>query len=289
MLYTDSEIISTAIYGEILHAVDTFTKDHIAIKKMQLLQIHRMESIEAYGSQQVYENAIQEAQVNQIIMSQGGHPNIVRLREKYCDKNWLYLVFDYYPKGDLLQHVMSRRRPMTIHKALTYFHQITQGVAHLHSMGKCHRDLSLENVLLSDENQAVICDFGLACDLDTLQSDRVGKDFYRAPEVSDATTEYDPAAADMWSLGIILFILLTGQPLLESTEAANQRFQLFQRYGMKRYCRQSQVDLSKPCRKVLEQLLHLNPAKRPTIKQLCKLIHGLRKKYSKYLKCNHTY
>jgi serine/threonine protein kinase len=127
-------------------------------------------------------------------------------------------------------------------QALPLFKQIFQGVRFLHTNGIAHRDLSLENVLLSHNNNGggagafgtpKICDFGLSTDSDQTCRERVGKNYYMAPEVV-AGDAYNPRAADMWSLGIILFVMLTGSPLTPLASEKEEAFVALKEFGIER-------------------------------------------------------
>ncbi|KAG6612200.1 serine/threonine protein kinase [Phytophthora cinnamomi] len=100
--------------------------------------------------------------------------------------------------------------------------QVTLGLHFLHSNGIAHRDVSLENVLLRG-GVCKLSDFGLATDAERMCAEVVGKANYMAPEVV-AGEAYAPVAADMWSLGIVLFIMLTGSPLWYARVPAEQEF-----------------------------------------------------------------
>ncbi|GMF09591.1 unnamed protein product [Phytophthora lilii] len=101
--------------------------------------------------------------------------------------------------------------------------QIFAGVDYLHNQLRiAHRDLSLENVLLQT-GECKISDFGLSVGVSARCVDQAGKDYYLAPEVV-AGVEYDPVKADIWSLGIMWFILLTGSPLVS---LASQQYEVF--------------------------------------------------------------
>ncbi|GMF44073.1 unnamed protein product [Phytophthora lilii] len=91
--------------------------------------------------------------------------------------------------------------------------QVFAGVNYLHQqIGIAHRDLSLENVLMHN-GECKVSDFGLSVAAKARCKERVGKEYYMAPEVVAGKT-YDPVKADIWSLGIMWFILLTGSPLV---------------------------------------------------------------------------
>jgi len=141
----------------------------------------------------------------------------------------LYSAFEWC-EMDLFDRLKKEqdeaRKICGTHSAQTYFAQITLAVAYMHSKNICHRDLSLENILVDSRNNAKVCDFGASCQYSGLISDRrlIGKPKYRAPEIT-AKKAYDPKAADAFSLGVILFALLVGAVPFESTDARCGKFQ----------------------------------------------------------------
>ncbi|CAH0473871.1 unnamed protein product [Peronospora belbahrii] len=168
-----------------------------------------------------------------------------------------------YIGGDLYDYVTAmpgRRLPET--EALLYFAQIVKGLCFLHAIGVAHRDLSLENVLLKD-GHVKICDFGLSADADHFSADVVGKFYYMAPEVTQHAV-YDPKCADMWSLGVILFIMLTGSPLFVDENARAPTLRVLKKYGVGKILELwgLKQHLSKPTINLLASMLQLEPSRR---------------------------
>ncbi|OWZ23485.1 CAMK/CAMKL protein kinase [Phytophthora megakarya] len=107
---------------------------------------------------------------------------------------------------------------------------MAKGLSFLHAHGVAHRDLSLENVLLKD-GHVKLCDFGLSADANQLSPDVVGKYYYMAPEIVQGGL-YDPKQADVWSLGVLLFILLTGSPLVADEQRCAPTLRVLNKYGV---------------------------------------------------------
>ncbi|GAB9477973.1 hypothetical protein Gpo141_00015188, partial [Globisporangium polare] len=176
----------------------------------------------------------QERRVADLLATYGGHENLVRCYESFVSQGRLILVMEYCPDGDLLTHIQSlASQALAQQDALTYFRQILLGVQFLHQLGLAHRDLSLENVLLKD-GVCKVSDFGLSTDADrTCRGALVGKAYYMAPEVV-AGEPYDPTKADVWSLGIVLFIMLTGSPLVAIASPADKGMKALMMYGVEK-------------------------------------------------------
>lgn len=142
-----------------------------------------------------------------------GHPNVVDLKAVYEDEDSVHLVMELCAGGELF-HRLEERGCFPEHEAALLFRHLMEVVAHCHSKGIVHRDLKPENILLvskSPSSAIKLADFGLATYTQPGRSlsGTVGSPFYIAPEVlSGGYTE----AADVWSSGVILYILLSGIP-----------------------------------------------------------------------------
>ncbi|KAG8094052.1 hypothetical protein GUJ93_ZPchr0012g19198 [Zizania palustris] len=142
-----------------------------------------------------------------------GHPNVVDLKAVYEDEESVHLVMELCAGGELF-HRLQERGCFSEHEAAMLFRYLMEVVAHCHSKGIVHRDLKPENILLvsnSPSSQIKLADFGLATYIQPGRSlsGMVGSPFYIAPEV--LAGGYNEAA-DVWSAGVILYILLSGIP-----------------------------------------------------------------------------
>jgi serine/threonine protein kinase len=142
------------------------------------------------------------------------HPNVIELLDVVFWDRYVCLVMEYASGGELFQQI-ANTGAMPEAVARGYFQQIATAAAHCHSRGICHRDLKLENILLAEPNSPIvkITDFGLAKDEEQHsqpRTKRVGTVSYMAPEVSIASglAPYNGPAADVWSLGVILYVLV---------------------------------------------------------------------------------
>jgi len=115
--------------------------------------------------------------------------------------------------------------------ARKFFKQLVSGVEYIHNNMICHLDLSLENMLLSENEELKICDFGLAREMKDISKfpaelrNKPGKLGYMAPEIF-AGQPFDGKLADIYSMGVILFIILTGVPPFEMSSDSDARFRL---------------------------------------------------------------
>ncbi|KAJ6731610.1 SERINE/THREONINE KINASE [Salix purpurea] len=138
------------------------------------------------------------------------HPSIVRIHEVIGTKTKIYMVMEYVPGGQLADK-MSYAKKLSESEARKIFHQLIDAVDYCHNRGVYHRDIKPENLLLDSKGNLKVSDFGL-CALHktaSMLTTTCGSPFYIAPELI-ARKSYEGAAADVWSCGVILFELLSG-------------------------------------------------------------------------------
>ncbi|KAL3669543.1 hypothetical protein V7S43_004931 [Phytophthora oleae] len=162
--------------------------------------------------------------------------------------------------------------------AHTYLVDVLSGLRFLHSHGIAHRDVSLENILLRD-GHAVITDFGLCVQDVSLSGsptgsvfrceETVGKNYYMAPEVV-ARERYDPRQADIWSVGIAFFILLTSSPPFERAEPSDPGFRYVAKRGIKAVFTAWGLgeEVSEPMQDLLARMLCVDPEERITMEEI---------------------
>nr|AKA42979.1 salt overly sensitive 2 [Oryza coarctata] len=139
------------------------------------------------------------------------HPNIVRLNEVLAGKTKIYIILELITGGELFDKI-ARQGKLRENEARKYFQQLIDAIDYCHSKGVYHRDLKPENLLLDSRGNLKVSDFGLS----TLAQKGVGllhttcgTPNYVAPEVL-SNNGYDGSAADVWSCGVILYVLMAG-------------------------------------------------------------------------------
>ncbi|KAG2872911.1 hypothetical protein PC117_g27926, partial [Phytophthora cactorum] len=263
--------LSDALYGPVgLLYEDAQRSEIVAIKQVSLAR-----AVAALRRNPNMDNPWSEHRVVSRLMTLPPHANIVRFRSEFlhAQDTWC-VVMEFCPGGDLwdlLKRAPKNRLPEN--KARQLFRQCVRGVRFLHAHGIAHRDLSLENVFYC-RGVCKIGDFGLSTDAPLRGSgEAVGKAYYMAPEVVNQEA-YDAFAADMWSLGIMLFIMLTGSPLTSNASRGNKAFAAFCELGVAKVIDSWGLSdrISAETVGLLHKLLSVNPADRPTANELLEFL-----------------
>ena len=203
------------------------------------------------------------------------HPHIIGLKEVLLTPRHLCLVMEYAPGGDLFNRVRCSGG-LCEPDARWFFQQIILAVDYCHRMGVASRDIKLENTLLTGGSRPLVklADFGFSKD-DELQSaptSRVGTPAYLAPEVilAQPGQKYDGKAADLWSCGVLLFVMVSGsypfQRNSDETLPKNKKVDLMlKRIVNVDYAFPSKKPMSESCKDLIKALLVKDPARRLTI------------------------
>lgn len=204
------------------------------------------------------------------------HPGIIRFFEWFETEEKLFIAMEYLAGGDLLQYILDNA-PDTFSEAVArrLFGEIGAAVDYLHSSNVVHRDLKPENILLTSKDvrtmKPKLADFGLARNGGTLKGCKTfcGTPHYFAPEVIDTYRQRDQGQeadygkqADMWSLGVILYIMLCGVPPFEEDGLYDQILAGKYEFDVPEW---NQV--SPEAKELVRSLMEVNPRARLTIKQ----------------------
>ncbi|GMG98843.1 hypothetical protein Nepgr_000683 [Nepenthes gracilis] len=193
------------------------------------------------------------------------HPNVVCLYEVMGSKTKIFIVLEYVIGGELFDKIVHHGR-MREDEARRYFQQLINAVDYCHSRGVYHRDLKPENLLLDAHGNLKVSDFGLSALSQQVRDDGLlhtscGTPNYVAPEVLD-DKGYDGATADLWSCGVILFVLLAGYLPFDEPNLMN----LYKKISAAEFT--CPPWLSFGARKLISQILDPNPLTRITILEI---------------------
>mmetsp|Transcript_4895 Transcript_4895/g.4087 ORF Transcript_4895/g.4087 Transcript_4895/m.4087 type:complete len:168 (-) Transcript_4895:869-1372(-) len=122
------------------------------------------------------------------------------------------------PHGDFANLVTKYRLARNTKLVRTFFRHLVDGVSYLHSKGFAHLDLKLGNLLLGEEFKLKICDFEFTCMRGDTKQNCLGTKNFRAPEIRDNESNVNAFKADIYSMGIILFAMLTGRLPYDETK-----------------------------------------------------------------------
>eukprot|EP00058_Branchiostoma_floridae_P024777 XP_002610267.1 hypothetical protein BRAFLDRAFT_92990 [Branchiostoma floridae] len=195
------------------------------------------------------------------IMKMLNHPNIVKLFEVIETEKTLYLVMEYASGGEVFDYLVAHGR-MKEKEARAKFRQIVSAVQYCHQKRVVHRDLKAENLLLDADMNIKIADFGFSNEftpgnkLDTF----CGSPPYAAPELFQGK-KYDGPEVDVWSLGVILYTLVSGSLPFDGQNLKELRERVLRgKYRIPFY-------MSTDCENLLKRFLVLNPLKRGSLEE----------------------
>lgn len=289
----------------------------VAIKMVEWAKVQRMRG-------RLLEDPIKEVAAMQLLGTR--HRNVLGSSEVLEDEHFLYSVMPYCRGGDLFSVVVQyaeenngdigmpepvarfwfrqilcvrfidccrvSKRPSHQTKSHSFLYtlcaQKLQGLQHLQESGVCHRDLSLENVLVDGDNCLVI-DMGMClrvpynCPDDPKSITDVrrgtirrlmepqgtcGKHNYMSPEIFDNTNNFDGFAIDLWAAGVILYIMLTGFPPYDQASRSDIRFELIVTGRLMEQLRNWDINLSSEAGDLMQNMLQLDPRDRLTLSQV---------------------
>lgn len=193
--YEVMETLGKGTYGKVKKAVERASLRTVAIKSIR--KEHITEELERIHIQREIE-----------ITSSLRHSNIIRFHEVFESRDKIVIVMEYASRGELYDYIQERRRlPET--EARSIFRQITSAVHYCHKNGVVHRDLKLENILLDQDLNVKLADFGLSNNFQkgTLLQTYCGSPLYASPEIVKGLP-YQGPEVDCWALGVLLYALV---------------------------------------------------------------------------------
>lgn len=190
------------------------------------------------------------------------HPSIVSLHDFFWDEENYYLILDFCPGGELFDYIVDHEK-LDEGAAALIFCQIVDALKYCHDLGVAHRDLKPENVLIDSFPHVKVSDFGLCGYINGMNMMKTfcGSPCYCAPECL-CRIQYDGRLADVWSLGVILFAMVTGEhPWNISNTSIMIRQILKGAYTVPSF-------VSNQCNDLIKKMLKVNPRDRISIENI---------------------
>ncbi|CAM0907552.1 unnamed protein product [Alopecurus aequalis] len=252
--YELGRTIGEGTFAKVRFAKNMESGDHVAIKILDKAKVQKHRLVEQIRREICTMKLIQ-------------HPNVVRLHEVMGSKARIFIVLEYVTGGEL-HDIIVDRGSLKDDEARKYFQQLINAVDYCHSRGVYHRDLKIENLLLDTAGNLKVSDFGLSAISEQVKADGLlhttcGTPNYVAPEVIE-DKGYDGAPADLWSCGVILFVMLAGFLPFEDDNVAS----LYKKISGAQFNCPSWF--SDGAKKLIAKILDPNPSTRITIAQLLK-------------------
>ncbi|XP_063687696.1 maternal embryonic leucine zipper kinase-like [Bolinopsis microptera] len=256
--YTVKETIGSGGFAKVKLAIHKATGEKVAVKVM---------CKDSLGED------LHRVQLEIDALKNLSHRHICQLYEIIETPLLFCLIMEYAPGGELFDYIIARDR-LKESEAVKFFRQITAAVAYCHSKGFVHRDLKPENLLLDEQQNLKLIDFGLASKPMDVKHQLLhtccGSPAYAAPEVISGQP-YIGTEADLWSMGVLLYALLCGfLPFDDDNTATLYRLIQEGRYKVP-------DRLSKESTRLIQGLLQVDPKRRLSVTDLLShpwLCHG---------------
>lgn len=199
--------------GVVYEATDERLRLRVALKVMQVRRVDRLAGNEG-ARQRIIEATRKRFLAESAILARLEHPNVVRVYAAGEVEGWPYYSMRFLPRGSLQKHFAAARRDAaTVARLMA---KVARAVQYLHDRGVWHRDLKPPNVLLTDDGEPQVADFGVAKWVDgedpsTQAGVLLGTYSYMAPEMFQNGSRGSGPAADVWAMGVMLYELLAGR------------------------------------------------------------------------------
>ncbi|CAH8312452.1 unnamed protein product [Eruca vesicaria subsp. sativa] len=249
--YEVGRLLGQGNFAKVFYGRSILTNESVAIKmidKDKLKKVGHSEQIKREIS----------------VMSLAKHPNVVNLHEVMATKTKIYLILEYCKGGELFKKMVKGKLAENV--AWKYFHQLINAVDYCHSREVYHRDIKPENILLDENDNLKVSDFGLSALAESRRQDGLlhtacGSHAYACPEIVNRKA-YDGTKADIWSCGVVLFVLLTGYlPFY-----ASNIMEMYRKIGKAQF--KCPREFPPEAKRLLHKMLDPNPESRITISKI---------------------
>ncbi|KAF9530809.1 hypothetical protein CPB83DRAFT_850357 [Crepidotus variabilis] len=269
--YTLSKTLGAGSMGQVRLATHNVTSEKLAVKILPRVNPNPPPSAngsntntESTATRQAQKDAskeirtLREAALSMLLY----HPYICGMREMIIHQHHYYMVFEYVNGGQMLDYIISHGR-LRERVARKFARQIGSALMYCHLNNVVHRDLKIENILISQTGNIKIIDFGLSnlFDPTTHLSTFCGSLYFAAPELLSARV-YTGPEVDVWSFGVVIYVLVCGKVPFDDQSMPALHAKI--KRGMAEY----PVWLSAECKHLLSRMLVTNPAQRATLAEV---------------------
>ncbi|CAL1676203.1 unnamed protein product [Lasius platythorax] len=249
-LYDLEETLGRGHFAVVKLARHVFTGEKVAVKVIDKSKLDEVSRAHLF----------QEVRCMKLVQ----HPNVVRLYEVIDTQTKLYLILELGDGGDLYDYIMRHDSGLSEELARTYFRQIVRAISYCHRLHVVHRDLKPENVVFFEKLGMVkLTDFGFSnrfCPGQKLETS-CGSLAYSAPEILLGDS-YDAPAVDVWSLGVILYMLVCGQaPFQEANDSETLTMIMDCKYSIPSH-------VSDGCKRLIARMLVREPEGRASLEEI---------------------
>ncbi|XP_015175161.1 PREDICTED: probable serine/threonine-protein kinase DDB_G0277165 isoform X2 [Polistes dominula] len=249
-LYDLEETLGRGHFAVVKLARHVFTGEKVAVKVIDKSKLDEVSRAHLF----------QEVRCMKLVQ----HPNVVRLYEVIDTQTKLYLILELGDGGDLYDYIMRHDSGLSEEVARTYFRQIVRAISYCHRLHVVHRDLKPENVVFFEKLGTVkLTDFGFSnkfCPGQKLETS-CGSLAYSAPEILLGDS-YDAPAVDVWSLGVILYMLVCGQaPFQEANDSETLTMIMDCKYSIPAH-------VSDDCKRLIARMLVREPEGRASLEEI---------------------
>uniref|UniRef100_S4RU32 SNF-related serine/threonine-protein kinase n=1 Tax=Petromyzon marinus TaxID=7757 RepID=S4RU32_PETMA len=250
-LYDLEKTLGRGHFAVVKLARHVFTGEKVAVKVIDKSKLDPMATSHLFQ---------QEVRCMKLVQ----HPNVVRLYEVIDTQTKLYLILELADGGDLYDYIMRHEGGLQEELAKTYFAQVVHAISYCHRLHVVHRDLKPENVVFFEKQGLVkLTDFGFSnlFQPGTKLATSCGSLAYSAPEIL-LGDEYDAPAVDIWSLGVILYMLVCGHPpFQEANDSETLTMIMDCKYTVPAH-------ISRECKDLIARMLQRDPRRRASLQEM---------------------